>query len=89
MNIIHDEGKGFYIYGETKKILAELNYKKVNDVLIVDHTEVSEDLKGQGIAGKLFSELIKYVRENNYKIDPVCSYIEKKMQKSEYDNLKI
>ncbi len=89
MEIIHYEGQGFYIHDENKEILAELNYKRVNNILIADHTEVSESLKGQGIAGKLFNELVKYAREKKYKIDPVCSYIEKKFEKSDYDDLKI
>lgn len=88
MEIIHYEEQGFYIYGKQKEILAELTYKRINNTLIADHTEVSENLKGQGIAGKLFNELVKYAREKKYKIDPVCSYIAKKFEKSDYDDLK-
>lgn len=88
MEIIHSEGKGFFIYNKNKEVLAELNYQKIDNVLIVDHTEVSETLKGQGIAGKLFDELIKFSRKKNYKIDPICTYIAKKMKKSEYNDLK-
>ena len=53
MNIVHNEGKGFYIYDENKEILAKLEYKRNNNVLIFDHTVVSDKLKGQGIAQKL------------------------------------
>lgn len=34
MNIIHYEGQGFYIYGEDKEILAELEYKRIDKTLI-------------------------------------------------------
>ena len=34
MNIVHNEGKGFYIYDENKEILAKLEYKRNNNVLI-------------------------------------------------------
>ncbi|MBS9775511.1 MAG: N-acetyltransferase [Fusobacterium sp.] len=89
MEIIHYEGQGFYIHDANKDILAQLEYKRVNNILTADHTEVSESLKGQGIAGKLFNELVKYARENNYKINPVCTYVQKKLEKPDYDDLKI
>ena len=44
MDIIHSEGKGFYIYDENKEILARLEYKKNDDVLTFDHTVVSDKL---------------------------------------------
>lgn len=88
MNIIHYEGQGFYIHGEDKEILAELEYKRIDNILIFDHTEVSEKLKGQGIAGKLLDEATKYARENNFKVKPVCSYVVKKFESGEYDDIK-
>lgn len=89
MEIIHYEDQGFYVYGENKEILAQLDYRRINNILITDHTEVSESLKGQGIAGKLFDKVVEYAREKKYKINPVCSYIARKMEKDEYNDLKI
>lgn len=89
MNIIHYEGQGFFIYDENKNIIAELEYKRVDNILILDHTEVSDVLKGQGIAAKLLDEAVAYARENNFKIKPVCSYVVKKFEKGSYDDLKI
>lgn len=89
MNIIHNEGKGFYIYGEDKEILAELEYKKTGDILVFNHTEVSDKLKGQGIAAKLLDEATKYVRENKLKVKAECSYIVKKFETGNYDDIKI
>lgn len=89
MDIIHYENQGFYIYDENKNIIAELNYKRVENKMIIDHTEVSEVLKGQGIARKLFEEAVEYARKNNLKIDPVCSYIQAQLSNEMYDDLKI
>ncbi|MBQ3437244.1 MAG: N-acetyltransferase [Fusobacterium sp.] len=89
MNIIHYEGQGFYIYGEDKEILAELEYKRIDKTLIFDHTEVSEKLKGQGIAAKLLDEAVKYARENNFKVQAVCSYVVKKFETGNYDDIKL
>lgn len=88
MEIIHCEGHGFYIYGENKEILAELEYKRNQNILIFDHTEVSDKLKGQGIAGKLLEKATTYARDNNFKVKPVCSYVVKKFQTGEYDDIK-
>lgn len=88
MEIIHFEGHGFYIYGENKEILAELEYKRNQNILIFDHTEVSDKLKGQGIAGKLLEKATAYARDNNFKVKPICSYVVKKFQTGEYDDIK-
>jgi len=56
--------------------------------LYVESTVVSSELRGQGIAGKLFDAGVKYARENGYKIVPICSYIVKKFESGEYDDLK-
>lgn len=88
MDIIHYEGQGFYIYGEDKEILAELEYKRVDNILIFDHTEVSDKLKGQGIAAKLLAEATKYARDNKFKVRPECSYVVKKFETGEYDDIK-
>ena len=68
MDIIHYEGNGFYIYDENKEILARLEYKRNDNVLIFDHTVVSDKLKGQGIAQKLLDEAVDYARKNNFKV---------------------
>ena len=42
------------------------------------HTFVSPESRGSGVAGKMFDELVSWARENQYKIIPSCSYVEKK-----------
>ena len=89
MNIVHNEGKGFYIYNENKEILAKLEYKRNTNVLIFDHTVVSDKLKGQGIAQKLLDEAVDDARKNNFKVHPVCSYVVKKFETGKYDDIKV
>lgn len=64
----------FFIEKEGKQI-AELDFEIQGNLLNAYHTGVRPELEGQGIAGKLFDELVKYARENNYMIIPTCSYI--------------
>ena len=88
MEIKHILNKGFFLFGENGNEIAKLTYKKEGEKLFFESTIVSPELRGQGIAGKLFDEGVKYARENRYKIVPVCSYIVKKFESGEYDDLK-
>ena len=88
MEIRHIANEGFFIFGENGEELAKLTYRKEGEKLFFESTVVSPELRGQGIAGKLFEAGVKYARENNYKIMPVCSYIVKKFESGKYDDLK-
>lgn len=79
----------FYIGDSEEKSLAEITYKtKDENTIIAEHTYVSDELRGQGIAGKLLKVLTDYAREENLKIVPVCSYVQSKMEGSkEYEDL--
>jgi acetyltransferase len=88
MEIRHIANEGFFIFGENGDELAKLTYRKEGEKLFFESTVVSPELRGQGIAGKLFDAGVKYARENNYKIVPVCSYIVKKFESGKYDDLK-
>ena len=88
MEIRHIANEGFFIFGENGDELAKLTYRKEGEKLFFESTVVSPELRGQGIAGELFEAGVKYARENNYKIVPVCSYIVKKFESGKYDDLK-
>ena len=88
MEIRHIVNEGFFIFGENGDELAKLTYRKEGEKLFFESTVVSPELRGQGIAGKLFEAGVKYARENNYKIVPVGSYIVKKFESRKYDDLK-
>ena len=91
MNTIkHIENKGFFIFDDDEReVLAELTYKDNGNILIFDHTYVSDKLRNQGIAGKLLNVAVNYARENKYKVKAVCSYVVKKFESSEYDDINI
>lgn len=79
----------FFIGDSENNPKAEITYTHQNEgVIVADHTYVSEELRGQGVAGQLFNQLIAFARENNYKIIPQCSYVKTKMEKTnEYDDV--
>ncbi len=53
------------------------------NVIVVNHTFVDPSLRGQNIAGRLLAEVIKMAREENLKIVPTCSYVVKKMTRTD------
>ena len=82
-NIVQGTNK-FYIGEDEENPLAEITFQPKSDgVITVDHTYVSDELRGQGIAGKLVEVITSYARDQNLKIEPVCSYVQSKMEKTE------
>ncbi|MDO7171298.1 GNAT family N-acetyltransferase [Mariniflexile sp. AS56] len=72
---IDNEKKGaFYIEMDTVKV-AEMTYSHAKpNKIIIDHTEVSDTLKGQGVGYKLVAAAVDYVRTNNLKVIPLCPF---------------
>lgn len=86
---IHHGTNKFYIGDDEQQPMAELTFiPKSEQLIIANHTYVSEEKRGEGIAGELFQELIAYARDNHLKIIPECSYVQNKMNAStKYDDV--
>lgn len=66
----------FYITQDCERI-AFLNYfEDPEDVLQLNHTYVSDILRGQQIASKLVTEAVNYAQKNGLKLKAVCPYVE-------------
>ncbi len=64
--------------------IAEMTYTREGArKLVVDHTEVDESLRGKGIGEQLVEEAVKYARENNLLIKPVCPFVKTILEKDE------
>ena len=72
---LEDNRSGSFFIMDKEKQIAELDYDLQDGILNAYHTGVRPELEGQGIAARLFDELVKYARDNNYKVIPTCSYI--------------
>jgi len=71
-----DSGKkgSFYIEIDNIKV-AEMTYTHAKpNKIIIDHTEVSDTLKGQGVGYKLIDASVEYMRSNNLKVIPLCPF---------------
>ena len=77
MNIDHIEhgSKGTFIIKENNQRLAEMTYSKAGDhLIIIDHTEVSDALRGKGAGKQLVNAAVNYAREKTIKILPLCPF---------------
>lgn len=62
-------------YAQHGRMLGEITWFLRDDTMVMDHTYVSNELRGQGIAKKLLDEAAAYARAHNYKMQAVCSYV--------------
>lgn len=53
---------------------AFLAYRVISNVLELVETYTPPEFRGKGIASLMVKEAIKFAKENNLKIRPVCSY---------------
>ncbi|WP_438313313.1 GNAT family N-acetyltransferase [Sporosarcina sp. FA9] len=73
--------------GET---IAEITWTILGNVMAMDHTFVSPELRGQGVAKELLDCAATYARKNELKMEPICSYVVTAFERySEYDDLKV
>ncbi len=55
---------------------AYVVYRPVDDTTLeYRRTFVPDELRGQGIAGKLVTHALEYAREHGYTVIPTCSYV--------------
>ena len=54
--------------------LVEAGKKKGHEMIIIDHTEVSDRLRGKGAGLQLVTAAVDYARENKIKILPLCTF---------------
>jgi predicted GNAT family acetyltransferase len=72
---IEHGSKGAFLIKENKERLAEMTYSKAGDqLIIIDHTEVSDALRGKGAGKQLVNAAVEYARTNQLKILPLCPF---------------
>ena len=79
MEIQRDEHghKGAFFIDEDGEWVAELTYVKNNGTMTIDHTEIDEKLRGEGIGEDMVRAAVEYARANDLKIRALCPYAKK------------
>lgn len=86
MEIQHefDSKRGSFFIEEGVRRVAEMVYVMADsNKMIIEHTEVNESLKGQGVGLKLLRELVEFVRKEEIKVIPLCPFAKAMFQKNE------
>jgi uncharacterized protein len=52
-------------------------------VLVIDHTGVDPDYRGQGVAEELVRKVVEKAKKEGLKVQPVCSYAKREFEKHE------
>ncbi|WP_313374414.1 GNAT family N-acetyltransferase [Chishuiella sp.] len=65
----------FELVDETDNTVGELTFMLKDKQMLINHTGVNPELRGQGWAEKLVLEAVDYARKNQLKIIPFCSYV--------------
>lgn len=82
VNIVHDTS-AHYFKVEIDNHCAYLVYANIDDKTIdLYRTFVPDSMRGMGIAAKLTQSALDYAEQQDFKVIPTCSYVEKYMQKN-------
>jgi uncharacterized protein len=69
------KGKGLFFVEVDGNILAEMVYTMAApDKMIIEHTEVSDELRGKNVGNQLLHTAVEYARAKNIKIIPLCPF---------------
>ena len=85
IQVLHniDTSKGVFYVSLNAKRMAEMTYTWAgSDKIIIDHTFVDEQLKGQKIGCLMLAEAVAFAREKQIKILPLCPFAKYAMQKN-------
>ena len=77
MQIEHKKvgAKGLFYIAGTKEPLAKMVYTMPSPgKMIIEHTEVNEELKGQNVGVQLVKTAVEFARANSLKIIPLCPF---------------
>lgn len=87
MNIIRE--KGIFFIGADDKKDAYISFTENNGILTVEHTVVTDALKGQGIGKLLVKEVSDYAREHGLKVNSTCWFAKDIFNKNkEYEDIR-
>ena len=73
---LEEEGsKGRAFISDANGTAAEMTYSMAgSNLIIIDHTEVNDAYRGQGLGRKLLTQIVDMARGNDKKILPLCPY---------------
>jgi len=82
LKIEQEDTKGMAYLEDDGKRAAEMTFSIASkQLIIIDHTEVNENHRGQQLGRQLLDALVQKARDENFKIMPLCPYARSEFQK--------
>jgi predicted GNAT family acetyltransferase len=83
-----EDSKGYFEFIDEldgkQQTVAYISYSKADeDKIIVDHTDVRPQFKGQDLGRQLVMKVVHYAREKKIKVFPICPFTASIFQKDE------
>lgn len=74
----HDQSNAgeYHAHLDGESAIGRLTWVKRGDVRVAEHTLVPTAIGGRGVAARLVEALVADAREQGFRIDPACSYVE-------------
>lgn len=67
--------KGMFYVGDASEPKAAMVYRTdAHDNIIIEHTEVSDELRGKNVGYQMVNTAVEYARQHNVKILPLCPF---------------
>lgn len=74
--------KSFYVGDSERKPLAEMVFVEAGKgLIIIEHTEVKDQLRGQNMGSRLLEQVVELARAEKKKIMPLCPFANREMGK--------
>ena len=74
--------KSFYVGDSELKPLAEMVFVEAGKgLIIIEHTEVKDQLRGQNMGSRLLEQVVELARAEKKKIMPLCPFASREMGK--------
>lgn len=72
---VNEINKGYFKAIDTNTEAGLMTYSWAGtDKIIIDHTEVNPDFKGQNVGKNMVLEAVAFARKSNIKILPLCPF---------------
>lgn len=86
---IKEEKNRFVLLNDEAKEIGEMTWSDAGpDIMIIDHTFVEPEYRGQKLAEKLVLNGVELARREGKKIIPLCPYAKKEFErKPEYQDV--
>ena len=80
---IKEATNSFYV-GDPDEKDAEIHYvRNGKDSIIIDHTVVSDSLRGQGVGQALVERVVEFARTEGLKVMPLCPFAKSQFDRNE------